>query len=116
MAPDAARRGLAPSLAFFVASLASQRRMCPLEREVGEAVIELRAAELNDVGLAALMLGMAGAALADAGVGHAAVVALMLLEIRGDGLVAIHAKRSLSLDVGAVMAVRAALFLLLVRA
>src|SRR6202011_120645 len=113
---DAGRGRLAPGLAFFVACLTAQPRVCALEREVGEAMIELRAAELNDVGLAALVLGMAGPALADAGVGHAAVIALMLLGIRCDGLVAVHAQRGLSLDVGAVMAVCAIVFLLYVRA
>src|SRR6266404_513450 len=116
VAPDAGRGGLAPGLAFFVACLAGQRRMRLLESEVGEAMIELRAAELHDVGLAALMLGMASPALADTGVRHPAVIALMLLEIRGDGLVAIHAQRGLGLHVGPVMAVRAVVFLFYVRA
>src|ERR1700730_17983994 len=103
MASDAGRGRLAPGLAFFVACLTGEPRVCALECEVGEVMIELRATELNDVGLAALMFGMAGPALADAGVGHAAVIALMLFEIRGDGLVAIHAQRGLSLDGGAGM-------------
>ena len=38
-------------------------------------MIELRAIELHDVGLASLVFRVAGAALTDAGIGHAAVKA-----------------------------------------
>ena len=55
----------------------ARRRVRALEREVGEAMIELRAAQLHDVGVAALVLGVAGAAFAGARIGHAAVIAVL---------------------------------------
>src|SRR3984893_11905075 len=115
MAADAVRRSLAPRFAFLVATLAVEGSVRALECEVGELMIELRAAELDDVGLAALVFRVASTALADAGVGHAAVVALMLLHVGGDILVTVQAQRSLCSNVGSVVAVRAGLFLLHMR-
>ena len=115
VAADAGRGSFAPSLAFLVAAFAVERSMRSLEREVGEVMIELRAAELHDVGVAASVLRMAGAAFADAGVGHAAVIALMLPHVLGDILVTIEAQRALRAHVRAVVAVGAGLFLLYMR-
>lgn len=87
----AGRGRLAPCLRLLVAALAVQPKVRAIEHEVGETVIELRAAELHDVRLATFVFGMTGAALADAGVRHAAVIALMPLHVGRDVLVAIQA-------------------------
>ena len=115
VAADAGHRRLAPRLILLVAALALERGMRSLEREVGEAMVELRAAQLHDVGVAAPMFRMARLAFADTGVGHAAVVALVLPYVLGDVFVTIEAQRGLSADVRAVMAIAAAFFLFDVR-
>jgi hypothetical protein len=115
VAAGAGRGSFAPRLGCLVATFAVERGMRSLEREVGEAMIELRAAELHDVGVAALVFGMASAAFADAGVAHAAVIASMLPYILGYVLVAVEAQRALRPCVRPVVTVGAGLFLLDVR-
>src|ERR1700722_12799279 len=115
VAADAGGRRLAPGLARLVAALASEGRVRALQCEVGEAMIELCTAELHDVGVAALVFGMAGAALARARVGHAPVIAAMIAHIGRRLLVAVETQRRLGAYVGAVMAAGAILFLLDVR-
>lgn len=115
VAARAARDGFAPGFGLLVTALAAQLGMCSLKSKVGEAVIEQRTIQTNDICRAALVFGMARAALADAGIGHASVITLMLLQVHGDGLVTVQAQRGLRPDVGAVVAVRATFFLLQMR-
>ena len=89
-----------------------ERSMRAVQREVGEFVVELSATQLNDVSLASLVLRMARAALADAGIGHKAVIALVQPHIGSDILVAIQAQRGLRSRIGTVVAVGAVLLLL----
>ncbi len=71
--------------------------MGALEREVGGGMIELRAIELHDVGLAALVFRVAGAALADPGVGSCGRESRgCVAHVRRDVLVAIEAQRGLA--------------------
>ena len=64
---DAGRRRLAPCLSRLVAAGALERRMRAFQREVGQVMVEARGIELHDIGCAALVLRVAGAAFADAG-------------------------------------------------
>lgn len=110
-----ARSGrLAPCLFWLVAGIARQRAVRTLEREVSQVVIEQRAAQVHDIGFAPLVLGMACAALADARIGHAAVIAVVLPYVCRDRFVTIETQGSLSPDVRAVVAVCAGVFLLYV--
>ena len=114
--PTQVAGALRHALALLVAAAALERRVGALEREVGQAMIEPRAIELNDVGLAALVLRVASAALAGAGIGHAPVKAQMVAHVARDFLVTIETQRGLAADVGAIVAVGAGLLLLHVRA
>jgi hypothetical protein len=116
VAADAGHGCLAPCHVRLVAAVAFERGMGALEREVRHMMIELRATELNDVGLAPLVFRVAGAAFADAGVGHAAVVAVVLAHVGRDVLVTIQAQGRLLARIGAIVAVGAVLLLLHVRA
>ena len=58
--------------------------MRALEREVGQVMIEARGIELHDVGRAALVFRVAGAAFADAGVGHSPVKPEMIAHVGRD--------------------------------
>ena len=64
--------------------------------KIGQAMVEMRRIQLHDIRRAALMLGMAGAALPRADVVHVAVIAMMPADIRRDLLVAIQAQGSLA--------------------
>ena len=112
VAADAACGSLAPRLTLLVTTVAVERSMRAVQREVGEFVVELSATQLNDVSLASLVLRMARAALADAGIGHKAVIALVQPHIGSDILVAIQAQRGLRSRIGTVVAVGAVLLLL----
>jgi hypothetical protein len=98
-----------------VAAVAGQRAVRTSQRKVSAFVIEGRGVQAHDVGLAALVLGMAAGALADAGIGHAAVIALVTLQVGGDFLVAVDAQRALARTVGAIVAIAAGVFELGVR-
>ena len=117
VAADAGRGRLAPGLALLVAAVAVERGWAPSSAKSVGGMIELRAIELHDVGIAALVFRVAGAALADAGVGHAAVIAAGARARRprcpcdSPGTARIGLR-----DVGAVVAVGAGLLLLHVRA
>ena len=63
VAVDAARRRLAVLAARLVAGVASARRVRAGQREIGPGVIERRPAQLDDVGVAPEVLGVAGLAL-----------------------------------------------------
>ncbi len=112
VAADAAGGSLAPCLSLFVTCVTFERGMGAVEREVGESVVELSPAQLNDVSLASLVLRMARAALPGAGVGHEAVITLVQPHVGGDILVAIEAQRGLRSRIGTVVAVGAVLLLL----
>ena len=109
---DTVGRSFAPGDAGLVATVAGERGMRTLEREVGQAMIELPAAQMHDVGVAALVLGVACAAFANTRVGHASVIAVMLPQVAGDLLMAIETQRGLRSRVGAIVTIRAVLFLL----
>lgn len=89
--------------------------MRALQRELALRMVELRLIELRDVGLAALVFGMAGATFADPRILHSTMETAAGAHILGDILVAVEAQRSLRHLVGPVMAVAAAVLLLDVR-
>ena len=89
VAIDTVRRSFAPC-PDLVATVARERGMRALEREVGQVVVELPAAQLHDVGFAALVLGVTRVAFTDTRVGHASVIAVMLPEVAGDLFMAIQ--------------------------
>ncbi len=99
-----ARDDAAPWRMRLVALLAGQSGMGVVQGKVSEPVIEMRRIELHDVGAAALVIGMAGAALPLSGVRHVAMEAMMPTDIRGDLLVTLEAQGRLGAHVGAVMA------------
>src|SRR5271166_441227 len=111
VAADAGRRRLAPGLARLVAGVAGERKMRAFEFEIGQAMIELCAVELHDIRIAALVFRVAGAAFADARVRHAAVIALVFVDVGRGLFVAIEAERSLRARVRAVVTIAATLFL-----
>ena len=84
VAIDAVGWSLAPCYARLVATVARECGVRTLEREVGQAVIELPATQLHDIGFAALVLRVTGVAFADACIGHASVVPVMLPQVAGD--------------------------------
>jgi len=63
MARVAIGRRFAEAFPFHVTAIAGYRDMCPLQGEVGARVIELVAAQLDDVGVATEMFGVARLAL-----------------------------------------------------
>ena len=112
VAIDAVARSFAPGNAGFVTPVACERGMRPFQREVGQVVIELPAAQMHDIGVAALVFGVTCAAFADTRIGHASVIAVMLPQVARDLFVAIETQRRLGSCVGAIVTVRAGLFLL----
>ena len=112
VAIDAVARSFTPGHAGLVATVAGERGMRALEREVGQAMIELSAAQMHDIGAAALVFGVACAAFTDTRIGHAAVIAVMLPQVARDLFMTIEAQRRLRSRVGAIVTVRAGLFLL----
>ena len=90
VAIDAAARSFAPGDAGLVATIAVERGMRALEREVGQVVVELSAAQMHDISVAALVLGVTCAAFTDTRVGHAPVIAVMLPQVAGDLFMAIQ--------------------------
>lgn len=109
---DARRRGLAKCFALCMTGRAIERRVRARQLELGQPMIELRTIELHDIRRAAFVFGMAGAALADAGILHASVKPFLLLHIGGYILMAVQAQCRLRPRVRAVMAIGAAGFLL----
>ena len=92
VAPDARRGRLAPAFVGLVAALAVERSVSALQRKVAEMMIELGAIQLHDIGLAALVFRVAGAAFTGSGIAHSAVIAALLAHIAGDILVAVQAQ------------------------
>lgn len=97
-----------------VACSAGQGRVGPIEREIGEGVVETRGTELVDIGVATEMLGMTSAALPGACVLHPPVIARRAADIRGDLLVTVEAETGLARAIRAVVAGAAVGFELLV--
>jgi len=89
--------------------------MRSLQRVVGLVVIELLAAELDDVGVAPEVLGVAGPAFRGVDTRQSAVEAAVLPHIARDILVTVEAQAGLTTAVGAIVALRAVLFVLGVR-
>src|SRR5579864_420523 len=101
---------LAPRLAGFMTTVTSKRTMGALQREVGQAMVKSCTAELHDVGVTTLMLGVARAAFAHVGVGHPDVIAAVLLHISRNGPVTTETPRPLRAGIGAVVAVTGCVF------
>ena len=72
---DARHARLAKRYARAVAAVTSNRRVCPFEMKVGELMIETLAAQMYDVGIAAVVLAVAALTLTSARRRHAAVIA-----------------------------------------
>jgi hypothetical protein len=109
-------RRFAEALPFHVAAVAGHGSMPPLQREVGAGVIELIAAELDDVSVATEVLGMASLALERGGcTGQPSVEAALRADISSDVFVARQAELRLPTSIATVMAVRAVLFELRMR-
>jgi hypothetical protein len=111
---DAGARGFPPSLPALMTARARDRAMCPLQRKLRELVIKLRHIELYDIGLTAFVLAVTGATFTAPGVGHEAVIAAPLLDVRGNRLVTVQAQRGLAACVAAIVAIAALLFELFV--
>jgi hypothetical protein len=111
---NALARCLAKFLPGEVATVAGDVHMRAMQRKVGSLVIEGLAAEFHDVGAAALMFDVTGAALGRVDAGQMAVEALSGAYVRGDFLVAIEAQLPLVAAITAVMTVRALFLVLLV--
>src|SRR5262249_22183332 len=93
---------LAPRLAGRVAAGARQRRVRALEREVAEIVVELLAAQFHDVGVAAEMLGVAGAAFRGLDGWKSTVETAMLAQVAFDLLVTVETQSGLTAAITAV--------------
>jgi hypothetical protein len=109
MARVAILRRIAIALAGGVATLAHHIGVRAAQRIVGVLVIELLVTQLDDVGCAAEMLGVARAALRDVDAGEAAVEMAVLVHVAGDLLVAVETQLCLTAAVAAVVAQRALL-------
>src|SRR5437588_393967 len=109
MTGDAFLLRIAKELAGGVTALAHHIDVRAAQRIVGVLVIELLVAQLHDVGGAAEMLGVAGAALRDVDAGEAAVEVAVLAQIAGDFLVTVETQLRLLAAVAAVVAERARL-------
>src|SRR5947207_2426248 len=107
MTGDAFLLRIAKGLAGGVTALAHHVDVRAAQRIVGVLVIELLVAQLHDVGGAAEMLGVAGAALRDVDAGEAAVEVAVLVQIAGDLLVTVETQLRLLAAVAAVVAERA---------
>lgn len=112
VATDTVSRSFAERLLRLVAALAGKAGMRSQEREVGGAVIELLAAELHDVGVASLVLGMAGPALCRLNPAQAAMEAGVGCDIGAYRLVARNAQLRLARAIAAVVTVLAILLVL----
>jgi hypothetical protein len=100
----------------FVAGRAGNAFVSTLHREICQRVIEGRRIETNNIGAAALVLRVAGAAFAFAGVQHVPVVAMFSADIGGGVFMAIEAQRRLPATVGAIVAQRTGLLFFHMRA
>src|SRR5947207_97781 len=107
MTGDAFLLRVAKGLAGGVTALAHHVDVRAAQRIVGVLVIELLVAQLHDVGGAAEMLVVAGAALRDVDAGEAAVEVAVLVQIAGDLLVTVETQPRLLAAVAAVVAERA---------
>src|SRR5262252_320150 len=115
VATQAVARRLAVGLTRLMATRARHDGVRALQRVVGAIVIELLAAEFDDVGVAPEMLRVAGAAFGGFDGGEVAMVAAVLAHIRRDVFVAGEAESRLAAAVGAIVAVRAVVLVLGVR-
>ena len=77
VAADARDLCLAIGFATLVAVFACNLGVCALQRKVGRAVVKTARRQIDDVGVAALVVGMAGAALSLVRIGHVAVIAAL---------------------------------------
>src|SRR5690242_17695167 len=105
-------RRLAEGLAARMAGITRSRQVRAAQREVGQLVIELLAAELDNVGIAPVVLGMTGAALRGCDGAKTTVKPTTVTHVARDFLVAIEAQLRLAVAIAAVMA-RGALLLVL---
>ncbi len=101
---DACGRRLTMFAARRVASRASHCRVRPLQRKIGLRMREGSSLELDDVGLATLVLGVAGAALGGLRSGQPAMETPVLCNIGSDRLVASTAEGCLPRTIRPVVA------------
>ena len=107
--------GLRAAIRFsrHVAARACDRCVRPMQREVGSLVIELLAAEFDDVARASQMLRMTGVTLRRLDTLEPAVEAMLTGNVSRNVLVTIEAQLGLAMTVAAIVAVLAVLLVLL---
>ena len=105
-------RGFPPGFARRVTLAAGLRRVNPLQRKLGQRMIELCCIQLDDVRITPLVFTVTGPTLAAARIGHAPMVAMVRLNVLIDVLMAVRAQDRLRTRVAAVVAIGAMLFLL----
>ena len=109
---DACGRHLTMFAARHVASRARYRGVRSLQGKVGLRVREGSGLELDDVGLAALVVGVAGAAMSGLRPGQPTVESLALCNVGSDGLMTSAAEGRLPRTIRAIVAARALLLVL----
>jgi hypothetical protein len=115
MAGEAIGGGFAKTLVRRMAAIAGHVSVHALERVLSLCVVELLAAEFDDVRIAPEMLRMTGMTLGILDPRQMAVETALLMQVGGDILMAIEAQLRLPIAVAAVMALRALFFVLRVR-
>ena len=98
-----------------VTACAGGRAVSIPQREISRVVIELRRAELDDVGVPAEVFRMTRAALGRCDPLDMSVIAVSRRDVGGNLLVTIQAQLRLPIAIATIMAVRTALLVLLVR-
>jgi hypothetical protein len=101
---DASHARLAKGYARAVTAVTSNRRVCPFEMKVGELMIETLAAQMYDVGIAAVVLAVAALTLTRARRRHAAVIAAPRDHVAGNIFVAVEAQSGLARAIAAIVA------------
>jgi len=107
--------GLSETLVRRMAAITGHVSVHALERVLGLRVVELLAAELDDVRIAPQMLGMTGMTLGILDPRQMTVESALLPQVGGDIFMAIETQLRLAIAIAAVMALRALFFVLRVR-
>lgn len=96
MAVDTLLAGVAVFLVRLVAATTGHGAMFTFQHKVGLPVIKTAGIELDNIGVTALMVGVAGFTTDGVSIGEPPVIALLLTDISGDFLMAVQAQRALS--------------------